>query len=31
MGDWGAEPWSNDEAADWFHRFWRAMETGHVG
>lgn len=23
MGDWGAEPWSNDEAADWFHRFWK--------
>ena len=23
MGDWGAEPWDNDEAADWFHRFWK--------
>lgn len=23
MGDWGAEPWNNDEAADWFHRFWK--------
>jgi hypothetical protein len=22
VGDWGAEPWANDEAADWFHRFW---------
>ena len=22
MGDWGARPWENDEAADWFHRFW---------
>lgn len=23
MGDWGAEPWQNDEAADWFHKFWK--------
>ena len=23
MGDWGAEPWESDEAADWFHRFWK--------
>lgn len=23
MGDWGKEPWSNDEAAAWFHRFWK--------
>ena|SRR5215471_15954093 len=22
MGDWGVQPWDNDEAADWFHRFW---------
>ena len=23
MGDWSHEPWGNDEAADWFHCFWR--------
>jgi hypothetical protein len=23
MGDWGKEPWNNDEAADWFHKFWK--------
>jgi hypothetical protein len=26
MGDWGAQPWSNDEAADWFHRFWKKSD-----
>lgn len=23
MGDWSSEPWGNDEAADWFHMFWK--------
>ena len=23
MGDWGAKAWESDEAADWFHRFWK--------
>ncbi|MTD29439.1 hypothetical protein [Erwinia sorbitola] len=23
MGDWSREPWGNDEAADWFHVFWK--------
>lgn len=23
MGDWGYEPWENDEAADWFSFFWK--------
>ena len=23
MGDWGARPWETDEAADWFHVFWK--------
>lgn len=23
MGDWSAEPWGTDEAADWFYQFWR--------
>ena len=23
MGDWNTQPWANDEAADWFHRFWQ--------
>ncbi len=23
MGDWGAQPWDSDEAADWFQRFWK--------
>ena len=22
MGDWSKEPWGNDEAADWFGRYW---------
>ena len=22
MGDWSAAPWDNDEAADWFERYW---------
>jgi hypothetical protein len=22
MGEWSADPWGTDEAADWFHRFW---------
>ena len=23
MGDWSYEPWGSDEAADWFHKFWK--------
>ena len=23
MGDWSAQAWGTDEAADWFQRFWR--------
>ncbi|ACZ08179.1 Uncharacterised protein [Sebaldella termitidis] len=23
MGDWSYEPWGNDEAADWFGKFWK--------
>ena len=23
MGDWSKEPWGNDEAVDWFARFWK--------
>lgn len=23
MGDWGHRPWETDEAADWFHTFWK--------
>ena len=23
MGDWGSRAWESDEAADWFHRFWK--------
>lgn len=23
MGTWSVEPWGSDEAADWFHRFWK--------
>ena len=30
MGDWSAQPWDNDEAADWFHRFWRRGDMGFV-
>ena len=26
MGDWGKEPWETDEAADWFHKFWREKD-----
>jgi hypothetical protein len=26
MGDWGPEPWANDEAADWFHKLWRECD-----
>ena len=22
MGDWNKEPWGNDEAADWFFKYW---------
>lgn len=22
MGDWNKEPWGNDEAADWFSKYW---------
>lgn len=24
MGDWSSQPWGNDEAADWFHSFWKS-------
>jgi hypothetical protein len=23
MGAWSNDPWGSDEAADWFHRFWK--------
>ena len=26
MGDWSCKPWGNDEAADWFHEFWRSKD-----
>jgi hypothetical protein len=26
MGDWGLRPWENDEAADWFHIFWKKSD-----
>ena len=26
MGDWGKEPWETDEAADWFHVFWKGKD-----
>ena len=26
MGDWSAEPWGCDEAADWFHCFWKGCD-----
>jgi hypothetical protein len=26
MGDWGSRPWENDEAADWFHIFWKQCD-----
>ncbi|QNH22944.1 hypothetical protein HEP73_03893 [Xanthomonas sp. GW] len=26
MGDWNTQPWANDEAADWFQRFWKAHD-----
>ena len=27
MGDWSSEPWGNDEAADWFHKFWSTKDV----
>jgi hypothetical protein len=27
MGAWGLEAWENDEAADWFHRFFRGVNV----
>lgn len=24
MGDVNTNPWANDEAADWFHKFWKS-------
>lgn len=26
MGDWSKEPWGNDEAADWYHKFWKQSD-----
>lgn len=26
MGDWSAEPWGSDEAADWFYKFWKTKD-----
>ncbi|WP_306350328.1 hypothetical protein [Flavobacterium sp. '19STA2R22 D10 B1'] len=26
MGDWSRQPWGNDEAADWFHKFWKIKD-----
>jgi hypothetical protein len=34
MGDWSAEPWGCDEAADWFHHIWKGCDfsilTGEI-
>lgn len=30
MGDWNVEPWGNDEAADWFHRFWQGANISQI-
>jgi hypothetical protein len=26
MGDWSFKPWGTDEAADWFHKFWKGKD-----
>lgn len=26
MGDWSAQAWGNDEATDWFQRFWQQAD-----
>ena|SRR3974390_175731 len=31
MGDCGPQPWENDEAADWFHRFWKGGFSVLIG
>jgi len=27
MGDWSFKPWGNDDAADWFQRFWKTKDV----
>ena len=27
MGDWSFKPWGTDEAADWFHMFWKTKDV----
>ena len=30
MGDWSKEPWGNDEASDWFAKFWKNNDLNLV-
>src|SRR4051812_28371658 len=30
MGDWSFKPWGNDDAADWFQRFWKSKDVALV-
>ena len=30
MGGWGSRPWQNDEAADWFHEFWKPRDIAFL-
>jgi hypothetical protein len=30
MGGWSFKPWGNDDAADWFQRFWKSKDVALV-